>query len=1224
MKILFDFDFINNKHLNIPCNLPITIQDRLDGLTDSISFEFMYNDDLLLEYHKYQKAVLKIYENEEDNTPFKEYRMVISDLNRDTNTMYMDNNAPLYTYTCTLIEPTVLIDENIRTNITITPYLYPKQENGHYPYETLYDAYNKILSCHNLCSRNEKVYGLQTTELNNITSISFDSNNENVYVSGKFERRFNLIEIGNQGRTISYTTPQITLDREQLPYSKTVTVNVLDLFLETMIEYTILLRVDITYTNNQININFTQESGSDALERFVYKNWSIEVYAGKEQQINLKNLLENVACPSLTYIDLSTFDQLSDLFDRVGAVPYLDYDQYGKCYVTYYLKQGSYNNEIKTLSNLSTEEVSRPSDLYSNTISSQLTNMVCDDDLIIYPRLFSDAILKDYASSNEDNRFTNTINVSLDKSMSQIEYPYDFIPSGENEGAYFGIDILLPNGFDSASEPIGEANSYFVQLPTNIEYIEQIYIVSRNTQSEGGRDFILKPVNKDRIVEYSVFNATQDSQKHYFAYYVRGENKIKQICSLISSIGQLDGDWAWSSTQLFKNLRKTRLVVVYKPMLNTNYTSYDYNNLNTTTTKYIDLPYKLVSDKQSSNLLSYELSKYNSNKILFNQVSTDINELNHFAGERVFYKGKRFIPYFYQGSFTDYTQLNNAFPISSENINPNLWARVNNDIYFIDTNSNKWIKYIGEQCVITKIAYTVHNNTISASYELSNKVAFNSSVSGYSDNVRVSDNLSSENVVNRNIQLYKTVLLNGVITDDATIPSLVSDKATPFLSDLDSFILVNALNQQNYGQYEVGVSDIKNSKLNDLNKIGFNIKTNTLVDTTVWNSDYWTTQESQTFETLDDFVTYLVGDYTSTTQNYPFFSYNSINSDVTAYRIFKVNGVIYLPDRMIDIPHDFNSDSWEYQYAWWEVNGQTVINFQYREKYTDLWNTISSYNIQNISYPATLEIGVLSQDDTRTNAPKFASQYNTVWQNSNTITNVSMYNQDPSIIGYYAEGSDGGDTFYKTVPLFYNTSDAVNNIENIGNYNVKLYSFKKLLEGTGFSDLNLDLRENVSCNLQYIILPNNTNHFLINYFDDKFDIYPEQIKTSYQSCDFIHIKELNNNLQWFSNIPNITKYSSTLVIYRVPKGTTLNDYINNKNIGTTYTRATSKIVYNNVQTQQGILTVPSIKINLNSEISSDEQYDYIIEDDVEHKPLLLFSNEGCKTTSQILLTTFTI
>ena len=175
MKTLFDFNPVGRKHLNIPCNLPFNAQDRLDGLTDTISFEFMYDEDLMLDYTKHQKAVLKVYKDENDETPFKEYRMIISDLNRDTNTMYIHNNAPLYTYTCTLVEPTLLIDENIRTNIAITPYTYPKDENGRYPYSTLYDAYLKIMSCHNLNPRNEKVYNFGSVlNFDNSTKKEFD------------------------------------------------------------------------------------------------------------------------------------------------------------------------------------------------------------------------------------------------------------------------------------------------------------------------------------------------------------------------------------------------------------------------------------------------------------------------------------------------------------------------------------------------------------------------------------------------------------------------------------------------------------------------------------------------------------------------------------------------------------------------------------------------------------------------------------------------------------------------------------------------------------------------------------------------------------------------------------------------------------------------------------------------------------------------------------------
>lgn len=1239
MKILFDFDFENRKHLNIPCNLPITVQDRLDGLTDTVSFEFMYDADLMLEYHKHQKAVLKIYEDETSEEVFKEYRMVISDLSRDTNTMYMNNNAPLYTYTCTLVEPTVLIDENIRTDIAITPYLYPKQSNGKYPYETLFDAYNKICSSHNLNNRNEKLYSSFAIKEFDTSNKMIDvpviySSDEHIRLNIHFkayshrDTQTYVDDTGQQKiRIVTTEIPSTTLNITEFPHTFNVTCTKTTGGINggPDIVTTTPLSVTLDYDEAERKIEITMYGQN----KYTSWNGSVKVYQNEESEM-IYRLLSNVACPSLTYVDMSTYDQLSDIFDRIGAVPYLDYDSEGKCYVTLYLKQGYYKDEIKTLTNLSTEEVARPSDMYANTISSQITNMVCDDDLIIYPSLFSKSIMDAYATEPEDEKFSKTISVTLDKSMNQVDAPYVNISEGEAQGAYYGVDVLVPNGLDSKSQAIGEGSSYFVQLPTNIEYIERIYLVERANDS-GGRDFKLTPISKNRVVEYSVFQATQDSQKHYFAYYVRGENKIKQIAALTTSKADVDEDWKWSSGKVFTALRKSRFVVVYKPMMDTNYTSYSYNDIKSKTTKYVDLPYKIVSDKQASNLLSYELEKYNSNKILFNQVGLELDELNHFAGERVFYKGKRFLNSYYKGEFNTYQDLVGQYNTNLYNVDKNFWAKVNGDIYTIDNESNKWIKYVGEQCVITKISYTIYNTTISASYELSNKVAYNSSVSGYADNIRISDNLSSENVVNRNLQLYKTVLLNGVVSDNvANNPSLVSNKSAPYLKTIDTYIVPNALNQLGMCSYATEQDKTTaRTYIVDLNKVAFNIKTDAIVDTTVWNPNYWYTQETQTFSTQTDFVNWLVNTYDTSSGNYPYFSYDSSDSSVTAYRIFKVNGELLIPDRMFDIPHDFSNDAdYAYRYAWNQSDtGANLIELQYKEYDSPMamWNTVSFYNMSRFTYPVTLEIGMLSQSDSRTTAPKFACQYNTIWQNSNTITNVSMYNQDPAIIGYYADGTSGGETFARTMPLFYNTSDSNDAIYSVGNYNLQLFEFKKLLEGTGYDDLNIDLREFLSCNIQYLILPNNSNDFRTNHYLREFgDYYRLQFNNyPFYGSNFINIKELNNNIQWFSHIQNFKDVNTSVGVYKIKKGTTLNDYLLNINSGTPYTYGSAKIHTTGINSQDGTLYTPSIKITFQTTINNDTEYDYVLQTS-NGVPLFLFSTEGCEDTNSIILTTFTI
>ena len=1238
MKILFDFNPTENKHMNIPCNVPFNAQDRLDGLTDTVSFEFMYDEDLMIDYHKHQKSVLKVYKNVEDTEPFKEYRMVISDLNRDTNTMYMDNNAPLYTYTCTIVEPTVLIDENIRTNIAITPYTYPKDENGKYPYSTLYDAYLKIMSCHNLIPRNEKVYNFGSVlNFENSTKKEFDidifttSDDSELNITFKGNTKVTSgtrVDIsGNRYRyTNTKTIGGFSLNlKNELPYSRTIISyeEIDDEFLgKTKTQKTSVLTLSIDKENKKFVISFDTQPYVD------FQSWSGILKYGKEDSFKIYNVLSKVACPSLTYIDLSTFDQLSDIFDRVGAVPYLDFDEQGKSYVTFYLKQGSYEgDEIKTLSNLSTEEVSRPSDMYSNSVSSQVKNLVCDDDLIIYPNFFSKYILDDYNKSSEEERFKNKISCNTGVELPLLQRPVSIV----GDGAYYGIDICVPNSFDAQRTGIVDAESFFVQLPTNIEYIKAVYLVSTvgNNQKFSG-EYELKPLNMNNLVEYSEFGAFSKYNQKFFSYFVRGDNKIKQIVSLLADISTIDRDWKWDDAQLYGLLRTVRLVVVYKPMLDTNFTYYDFENIDSKTTKYIDLPYKLVSDKQVSNVLSYEFEKYNSDKILFNQVSMDADELNHYAGERVFYKGKRFLQKFYLGEFNSYSELINTHNTSSD-INKNLWCKINEDIYTINPSTSQWEKYIGEECVITKVSYTVYNNTISASYELSNKIAFNNVISSYSDNVRISDNLSTENVVNRNIQLYKTVLLNAFNSPNET-PSLTSRSAFPFNKGYDSFLFANAMNKNGWLKFWNDTSkDRSNESLIKLSRLPMNVKTEELsffiITDADWNPSSFTTEYSDYISSNNDFVLLLDARYGGYQADYTIsFSYDDSDNSLTARRALMIDNKILLPNRT-EIPLDLEDNLYEYRYYFDSSDGEEfdILTFEYRKNATSMWTVLKRWNMSDFNFPKYVYTGNVIQNNIQGQA--HATNYNTIWQNSNTLLTASLHNQDSSVIGYTASGFSGNLPLIGpneiqwnfTEPIFYNKSSYINKLETIGSKDIGFYNIVDLISDTGFTDVNIDIREKISLNIQYLFTYSNTVEFIKKYYNNKFGDYGIDLPES--SDSYFQIKEINTNIQWMSNVTNVnTNYENKLKLVKVPKGSRIVDALDNK-IDTSNSYIGNGLIY--VSNTDGIY-YPKITIFFTSLIDGNDCDLLLIgESNGVENPLMIMSYNG-EPTQTIRLSTFII
>ena len=183
MNIKLNF---NEQFDSIDVIYPINYSDRLDGLSDTISCEFYLNDDLLPYYHKHQKIVIDVLDD--NNTILKQFRMCATDLNRELCSTYSNNSAYTYRYTLTACEPTVLINENIRTDIAITPAEYSKTKN---PYKTLWDAYYKICSCHNLNNRNEPIYN------------NYFNSDDNTVVNDTYTYSYRLTATANIG-TITY------------------------------------------------------------------------------------------------------------------------------------------------------------------------------------------------------------------------------------------------------------------------------------------------------------------------------------------------------------------------------------------------------------------------------------------------------------------------------------------------------------------------------------------------------------------------------------------------------------------------------------------------------------------------------------------------------------------------------------------------------------------------------------------------------------------------------------------------------------------------------------------------------------------------------------------------------------------------------------------------------------------------------------------------------------
>lgn len=699
---------INNIEYNIDNENYIMLNDEFVGVINYEINELTINDTL------YYIINDEIYLDNRIH-----YKMCISQISSEKMSTEADTG---YMNTVLLNEQTVLLKDCIRTDIAISPSLYPliteTDENGEeYTYnlfDNLYDAVAKIVDCHNMCVLNDKIENLD---------------------------------------------------------------------------------------------------------------------------IDLVESLKQVACPNLTYRDLSTYSQLYDVFMRIGRIPYYeDGTLYGV------KLQGDEKQEIKDISKYSLLSSIKENGVNDNVYSSKTYNNLYDKESAIVPQIFEDIInemvyfpielynqdlkletqisyLTESAlpgnvnfSFYDDNLINNTyrkvirtnpdtglpeaicyltgvinptatvvaevdptilkINeedfvsyrlenkkyyIKLTKSNKPIFSSKEFaststkiIPfkDGQPDGNAItdwiseeyrkwtllnyqdendiSKSLLFVKGYDYASKNIEDARSYSIELPFGIELVEDIYscvpMISVEKLTDSSRiifGWALTKYSNNRIIENTMYESLSALQKRTTAYYVRGSNKISNVVCLnitketddssiwdvfkplTSTEADYQGAFAWSMTKVYNQLRRNFFVVKYKPVIDTIYTNYDYYSEEENKPKAIknlSLPYSQVTDKQVYPILEYNLEKGSDTTHNVKFITTDIDILNVKAGDIVLY------------------------------------------------NNNKHI--------VNKITTYINNMTFECNLSITDNIVQNSIISSYQDTVRVSSLLSAESVVNRPIHLF--------------------------------------------------------------------------------------------------------------------------------------------------------------------------------------------------------------------------------------------------------------------------------------------------------------------------------------------------------------------------------------------------------------------------------------------------------------------------------------
>lgn len=204
--------FTINEYKDIPIIPEINYNDLMDGSPDNMPFSFIYDEDLSkkiklkdkcivrLEDEYYNKvlsgnindsiytinnieytylnselilnniSVASVYDNEiifyesndkyviDDNDIYKDnrkyYYLCVSQITSEKMSTNYENG---YMITVLLKEQTILLKDCVRTDIAISPSLYP---DGSHVFDNLYDATLKVIDCHNMCLLNDTITGI--------------------------------------------------------------------------------------------------------------------------------------------------------------------------------------------------------------------------------------------------------------------------------------------------------------------------------------------------------------------------------------------------------------------------------------------------------------------------------------------------------------------------------------------------------------------------------------------------------------------------------------------------------------------------------------------------------------------------------------------------------------------------------------------------------------------------------------------------------------------------------------------------------------------------------------------------------------------------------------------------------------------------------------------------------------------------------------------------------
>lgn len=827
---LFDVGYITDTHVYFGGNFGYTIDgdfiiDALHdqqkvGVIDKINKTISFDNKLYRYYEELSENRIPLYL---DNR--KEYNLCLTQISSSLNSTVADNG---YFISMNFKEQTVLLKDCVRSDLAITPSLYPQEPTQDFSIDNLFkfEGDNFEVSGINVIVFEDAIliHGRNTGPIFALRiGINIPAGTHN-YKNISTDVPFSFVneDTGYEVSSLSYpagSEGSITFEQ-----------NITHLY--------ITISVGSEYDSDVINWEISSE-GAVIVSKTAYKQIYPTLYEATCKVCDRHNMqllndkiyvidddlidaLKKVSCPNLTYKDLSTYDQLADIFMRIGRIPYFEENTLYGISLNGDTTEKSREFQNKFLK--SSLERAKLEGINQNVYSTKVYNNVYDEELVTIPTIFTDGANQQYTQFARRYKNSTDTEETILKWYSDTLYDWTRLDARTEQDSKRLLGISNFNDLATEKEDV---RNYGITLPSNIQYVHSIYKVRpycrfNSLDNEYIFGFQKIPIGcqiwtnviENNEEEYKMIVELKDSCR----FTINGTvYEYSKFCD-INGNGEIANISSGFPYEIIK-------IINYKFYINNK--KYDFIN----NAKLIEYSYwKELSSLQQASTAYYTVGENEIKQAISLLIYNDDYLRGDFtwreddlynALKSWFYmieyrpmNTQKYINYDYNyvsdGEENKPMDVNNynipyktvtdvqIYPLLEYSLEKGLDKNTNlkfvtRDYSILDYSAGEIIVVDGEAYIINEAVFDINNKSVECSMTLSNKIVTQSILSSLSDNVRVSSNLSTESTVDVDLPILSEQV---IYCDDKPMFRKLLDKSISydngyFTQDIGKFLSMN-------------------------------------------------------------------------------------------------------------------------------------------------------------------------------------------------------------------------------------------------------------------------------------------------------------------------------------------------------------------------------------------------------------------------------------------------